>query len=116
MIPEEYAKILFAKIQGSGLDKNTGLRTVPCDIDENLETKFIIGNEEYIMPAKDLAFERVNDTNACIAGIQGGAIDIDAWVLGDTFIKVYIVCVKIDKYYVLKVVLIFCIYLPRIST
>ena len=94
VIPEKYAEILFAEIPGSGINNETGLRTVPCDIDEKFTTSFIIGNEEYIMPAKDLAFQRITDTNDCIAGTQGGEFDVDQWLLGDTFIKVYIKYIK----------------------
>src|SRR6185312_15024102 len=59
-------------------------------------TSFIIGNEEYIMPAKDLAFQRINNTNNCITGTQGGELD-DQWLLGDTFIKVYIYIISHAK-------------------
>jgi len=96
IIPEKYAEILFAEIPGSGIDNETGLRTVPCDIDETFTTSFIIGNEEYIMPAKDLAFQRINNTNNCITGTQGGELD-DQWLLGDTFIKVYIYIISHAK-------------------
>ncbi|CAG8611183.1 2530_t:CDS:2, partial [Paraglomus brasilianum] len=94
IIPEKYAEILFAEIPGSGIDNETGLRTVPCDIDETFTTSFIIGNEEYIMPAKDLAFQRINNTNNCITGTQGGELD-DQWLLGDTFIKNFYVAFRL---------------------
>ncbi|CAG8576454.1 2537_t:CDS:2, partial [Paraglomus occultum] len=95
VIPEKYAEILFAEIPGSAIDNETGLRTVPCDIDDTFTTTFIIGDEEYIMPAEDLAFQRIDDTDDCIAGTQGGEIDTDEWVLGDTFIKNFYVIFKL---------------------
>ncbi|KAI5476902.1 aspartic-type endopeptidase [Pseudohyphozyma bogoriensis] len=82
------AAAFYAKISGCSAYGSSGYYTCPCTTLTSTSFSLTLGGRNFVIPAANMNLGKLSSTSTqCVSAIATGNIGINAWIIGDAFLK-----------------------------